>query len=225
MFLKLQERTWWQWLPAVLSAKLASVAIAMVLVAVPAAATTLNFDDQPTVSVGIGGILLTNQYAAQGILFNSIDASQSFKKNIFPPSTPNYASPFFGTTGPGSFYFVDPANSTTNTTTNSVTFTLVGLNTTTAPGNYSGATIDALDLSGNVIAGQTIIVPAVASTTSDVTVSFAGPIHEIRFTQTVGTTGLLPFDNLTFGPLAVPEPSTAALGTLGLFLTVYLRRR
>src|SRR5258707_6820300 len=173
-------------------------------------ATTINFDDQATAASGISGILLTNQYAAQGVLFNSIDASQSFKNNITPASSPNYATPFFGTTNPGFIIFVSPLDSTVNAWVDSASFTLLGLTSTVAhPGNFAGATIDALDLTGSVIAGQSQVIPATSTSTSNQVLTFTGQVHEIRFTLTPSTTGILPFDDLIFGAVtAAPEPST-----------------
>jgi hypothetical protein len=97
--------------------------------------------------------------------------------------------------------------------TNSVTITIVGLTTSNVhPGNFSRATIDALDLAGNVIAGQSQIVPATNTTTNNVDLTFVGPVHALRFTQAPGPQGILPLDNLTFAALTpVPEPSTGML--------------
>jgi len=189
-------------------------------------AGSINFDDQPTAPSGIASIALTNQYAAQGVLFNLINASQSFKLNVIPASSPNYASLFFGNSGPGDFIFVDPTNSAINAVATGVSFTLVGLNTATAPGQYSGATIEALDIFGNVIAGDTQVIAPTSTTTSSQVLSFAGQVHEIRFTLNGGS-GILPFDDLTFRTLAVPtpEPGTFALIGAGLLIAAFRRRR
>jgi hypothetical protein len=197
----------------------------LLLAAATVSATTLNFDDQPTAPTGISSVVLSNQYVSQGVLFSLIDASQSFKNNITPFSTPNYASPFFSASSPGSFFFVDPTNTAINEFSNVVSFTLLGLTSTAAhPGNFSGATIEALDLSGNVIPGQTQIISAISVTTPNLLLTFTGEVHAIRFTKTAGTTGVLPFDDLTFGPLAVPEPSTGGLIAVALLVVVWLRK-
>jgi hypothetical protein len=187
----------------------------------PCSGGSINFDDQNTTG---GPVVLTNQYLPQGVLFQDISASQQFKFNIVPPSTPNYASPFFTDPNPGFIIFVAPGNAAINMAYSTVSFTLVGLTTPEGhPGNYSGATIDALDLSGNVIGGQSVVIPATAIARPDQTLTFTGQVHELRFTLTNGTTGAFPIDNLTFAP----EPST--MGLLGasfglLALTGFLRK-
>jgi hypothetical protein len=188
-------------------------------------ATTINFDDQVTQPSGIAGVALTNQYASEGVMFSLIDASQSFKSNVTPTSGPNYASPFFDNTGPGSFIFVNPANTLQNASVSQVSFTLLGLTSTMAtPGNFSGATIEALDLSGNVISGQTEAISATSVTTSNEVLTFTGQVHEILFIQTGGTSGVLPFDDVTFGTVTPsPEPGTLAL--LGSALMLMLAGR
>lgn len=187
------------------------------------AGTILNFDDQATAPTGISGVALSNQYASQGVVFSLIDASQSFKFNIAPVSSPNYASPFFGTASPGFFKFVNPADPTQNGYVDSLSFTLLGLNAT-HPGQFSGAIIDALDLSGNVIPGQTQTIAATSVTTSNLDLTFSGQVHEIRFTEINGTSGLLPFDDLTFGPVNTPEPGTFVLLSAGFALSGFVRR-
>lgn len=100
---------------------------------------------------------------------------------------------------------------------------MVGLSTPTGhPGNFSGATIDALDAGGNVI--QTRNVAGTGSSTSNLDLTFTGQVHALRFTHTPSTTGVLPFDNLTFEALTtVPEPSSVAL-VMGAPIAIGLQR-
>jgi hypothetical protein len=126
------------------------------LLIAPLCATTINFDDQATSG---GAVQLSNQYASVGVVFNDLFAAQSFKSNITPPSAPNYAAPFWSDLNPGTITFVDPSNPLNNASVDSASFILVGLNTSAqTPGFFSGATVDALDLSGNIIAGQSVII-------------------------------------------------------------------
>ncbi len=187
---------------------------------------SINFDDQATASSGISSISLTNQYASQGVLFSSMDASQSFKFNITPTSSPNYATPFWGSNSTGFITFVDPTNSSTAAWVSSVSFELLGLTSTVAhPGNFSGVTIDALDLGGNVIAGDTQVIPATTTTTSNQFLTFTGQVHQLRFTYNSGS-GLDPIDDLSFGTVnPTPEPSTWLLAGAGLVAVGLIRRR
>ena len=198
--------------------------IATLLLAFPLCATSINFDDQVTAG---GAVQLSNQYAASDVAISNIYAAQNFKFNIIPPSAPNYASPFWVDFNPGTISFVDPTNALVNATVASVSFTLVGLTTPAGkPGNYSGATVDALDLSGNVIAGQSIIIPGVSAATANQTLTFTGPIHALRFTHDNTTTGALPIDDLAFGALTpAPEPTTLGLLGAGLLLLGFSRRK
>jgi hypothetical protein len=193
-----------------LSIKHLCVALAL---AAPSFAATINFDDQDTSG---GAVQLTNQYASSGVLFSNIYAAQNFKFNIVPPSTPNYASPFWVDTNPGFITFVDPSNSAVNASVDTVSFTLVGLTASSqTPGNFSGAIVDALDLGGNIIAGQSETIPGTAATTANEVLTFTGDIHELRFTHVDGTSGALPIDDLVVGAITpVPEPSL--LGLLGV---------
>ncbi len=185
-----------------------------------AAAMVINFDNLVTSSASVRP---SNQFAASGMLFDQIQATQNFVLNIVPPSSPNYASPFWTGTNPGTITFVDPANSNVAAATSSLTITMVGLSTPVGhPGSYRGATIDALDPGGNVIQTQT--VAGTSTATSNLDLTFTGQIHALRFTYTPGTAGALPFDNLTFEALTdVPEPSNLSL-TLGALAALGLGR-
>lgn len=183
-------------------------------------ATTINFDNvgSPTA--------LSNQYAAQGVIFNQIEATAQFATSVVPVSSPNYATPFYFGTGPGTISFVDPSNPSNGAYADSVTITLNGYNN--VGGWFSGASIDAIDPLGNVIAGQTqTIAPTNGTNTSNTSVTFTGQIQALRFTNIPNPSGLgiFPFDDLTFGVLTpVPEPSM--FGILGLTtFSVWIARR
>jgi len=187
-------------------------------------AGTISFDDLDTSG---GAVQLTNQYASSGVLFTNLFAAQQFKFNILPPSTPNYASPFWVDLNPGFITFVDPANSSIPGLVASVSFTLVGLSVPDGhPGNFSGATIVALDGNGNSILGQTVTIPGVSTATANDPITFTGDIHALEFIHVDGTTGTFPIDDLTFGTVTgVPEPSTFALLALAFGAAVAARRR
>ena len=162
-------------------------------------------------------VALSNQFAGLGVLFTNIEASARFTSNVVPVSGPNYASPFWTNTNPGLITFVDPSNSATAATSDNIAFTLNALTTSLAPGWFSGATVDALDLLGNVIGSHTIQPQSVSGSTN--TVFFTGQIHALRFTYIANPNGLgaLPFDNLTFDtPVGTPEPATFAMAGLAL---------
>ena len=192
----------------------------------PSRAGTINFDDQNTAG---GAVQLSNQYASSGVLFSNLYAAQNFKFDIMPPSTPNYASPFWVDTNPGFIIFADPSNSGVAATVDTVSFTLVGLSATPSnPGNFSGATVDALDLDGNIIAGQSVTIPATSVATANQVFTFTGAIHELEFTHTAATTGALPIDDLVIGTVTpVPEPSSSGLLAAGIALLLLpaFRRR
>jgi PEP-CTERM motif len=186
-------------------------------------ASTINFDDQSTAG---GAVQLSSQYGASGVLFTDIFAAQNFKFNIIPPSTLNYASPFWVDLNPGLITFVDPSNPLNNAIVSTVSFTLVGLTASALhPGSFSGATVDALDLGGNVIAGQSITIPGTSVTTTNQVFTFTGNIHALQFTHIGGTTGALPIDDLVFGAVTpAPEPSTLVLLGVGVLLIGLTRR-
>ena len=98
--------------------------------------------------------------------------------------------------------------------------------TTAHPGFFSGATVEALDAGGGVIAGQTIVIPTATTTSANQMLTFTGNIHELVFTHTAGTLGALPIDDLSFGPVSpTPEPSALALFGGGLALLGVTRKR
>ncbi len=198
------------------------LSVCLLVTLLPCSGGSINFDDQATTTST--DVQLTNQYLSMGVVFQDMTASQRFKFNIVPPSTLNYATPFFVDLNPGLIIFVQPGNAAVNATVSTVSFTLVGLTVPDGhPGNYSGATIDALDLAGNVIPGQTVTIPGTATATSDQILTFTGAIHELRFTHTNGTSGAFPIDNLTFAP----EPSSIGLlgAALGIVSLGYFRKR
>jgi hypothetical protein len=188
-------------------------------------AGSINFDDQAT-GAGIGGSLaLSSQYLSQGVVFNNMEVSKAFTFNVVPTSSPNYATPFFTNLNPGSFQFVDPIT-LVDAYVDTVSFTLLGLTVNTDhPGSFSGATIQALDLLGNVITGDTQIIPGTSTTTSNVVVIFTGQVHEIVFTQTAGTSGIFPLDDVTFSAVTTPEPGGFLIAAGGLLVLLGRRRK
>jgi hypothetical protein len=185
-------------------------------------ATTVNFDNV------VSPMALSNQYAAQGVIFNQIEATGQFTTSVVPVSSPNYATPFYFSAAPGSLSFVDPANPSNGAITDSVTITLNGFNN--VGGWFSGATIDAIDAFGNVIAGQTqTVAPTNGTAEPNTNLTFTGQIQGLRFTNIPNPSGLgiFPFDDLTFGALTpVPEPSMSMFGIAGLALfSAWMARR
>jgi hypothetical protein len=184
-------------------------------------ATTINFDNVASPTA------LSNQYAAQGVIFNQIEATGQFATSVVPVSSPNYATPFYFGTNPGTISFVDPSNPSNGAYADSVTITLNGYNN--VGGWFSGAVIDAIDPLGNVIAGQTqIIAPTNGTNQPNSAVSFSGQIQALRFTNIPNPSGLgiFPFDDLTFRTLTpVPEPSMFGIAGLTLFSVWMAKRR
>jgi hypothetical protein len=202
--------------------KLATGILFVVAAATPwCQATTINFDNVASPTA------LSNQYAAQGVVFNQIEATAQFATSVVPVSSPNYATPFYFGTGPRSLTFVDPSNPSNGAYADSVTITLNGYNN--VGGWFSGATIDGIDPLGNGIAGQTqTIAPTNFTNRPNTAVSFSGQIQALRFTNIPSPSGLgiFPFDDLTFGVLTpVPEPSMFGIAGLTLFSVWIARRR
>jgi hypothetical protein len=188
-------------------------------------AGSINFDDQPTGPGIAGSLALGSQYLSQGVLFTNMEVSKAFPFNVTASSSPNYATPFWTNLNPGSFQFVDPL-SLVDAYVNSVSLTLLGLTSTTDhPGNFSGATIQALDLLGNVITGDTQVIPGATANTSNVIVTFTGQVHEILFTQTPGTSGVFPIDDLSFSAITTPEPGSLLIAACGLLMLLGRRRQ
>jgi hypothetical protein len=103
--------------------KLATGILFVVAAATPwCQATTINFDNVASPTA------LSNQYAAQGVVFNQIEATAQFATSVVPVSSPNYATPFYFGTGPRSLTFVDPSNPSNGAYADSVTITLNGYN-------------------------------------------------------------------------------------------------
>jgi hypothetical protein len=186
-------------------------------------ATVINFDNLS------GSVALTNQYAAQGVLFDQIEATNLFPTSVVAVSAPNYATPFFSNANPGMISFVDPANSNIQAYATIVTLTLNGYNN--VGGWFDGATINALDLSGTAIAGQTqTINPSNGTNYGSMTITFTGQVHALEFDNILnnGRLGILPFDNVGFGELIdarSPEPSTFLLVGAVLVAASMARRR
>lgn len=76
-----------------------------------------------------------------------------------------------------------------------------------------------------MIAGQSQTIAPTAVTTPNITLTFTGDVHALQFTYTSGS-GILPFDNLTFGTLtSAPEPGTLLLFPAAFAGVALLRRR
>jgi hypothetical protein len=185
-------------------------------------ATVINFDSLA------GPTALTNQFAAQGILFDSIEGTNQFATSVVAVSAPFYATPFYSSAASGLLWFVDPSNNQTAYVSN-VSITMNGYNN--VGGWFDGATIEALDATNTVIAGQTQVVnPSNGVNYGSTTLTFTGQVHALEFINILNTSGLgiLPFDDVTFGALTdAPEPSTSFLigvSMMGLFFIGRLRR-
>ena len=169
-------------------------------------AATINFDSLS------GPVALTNQYASQGVMFDQIEATNQFATSVVAVSASNYATPFYSNANPGMLSFVDPSNNAL-AYVGSVSITLNGYNN--VGGWFDGATIEALDPSGSVIAGPTQTVnPSSGANYGPTTITFTGNVHALEFINILNPNGLgiLPFDDVTFGSLTdTPEPSTLML--------------
>ena len=189
--------------------------------ALPGRATVINFDSLT------GPVALTNQFASQGVMFSAIVATGQYVTSVVAVSTPNYATPFYSDSNPGLFWFVDPGNPSQDAYVTSVSITLNGYNN--VGGWFDGATINALDEWGNVIAGQTQVIPPTSGTDyGSTTITFSGQIHELEFNDIPNATrlGIFPFDDLTFGPETdVPEPSTWLFVASAVAVGWFVRRR
>lgn len=115
------------------------------------------------------------------------------------------------------------------------TVTLEGAPTgTTTFVPLTGGPVTIRGAAGSATAGYvslaTMTVPNVAAGASaDIRITISGPGGSTQLTRTVGPLGggtvLPPLINLGSQPIVVPEPSTLALGALGLGALLALRRR
>ncbi len=181
-------------------------------------AATINFDSLAD------GTALTNQFAASGVIFNAGFTTQSnvFGGTFLVPSPPEYAT----VSGNPSFIF---SLGGVNTVTDFVSFDNPGL---TSSGSFlTGAMVQALDLSGNVLGSMTVppVGPNQARPISTTRFNVAG-IHAISFTRIANPAGgaLLAIDNVTFDapvlPAAVPEPASVWMLAVGIAGVAVKRR-
>jgi PEP-CTERM motif len=207
-------------LKAVRKAVQALTALGVLAAAPLCSATVINFDNLT------GPVALSNQYAAEGVMFNQIEATSQFATSVVTVSAPNYATPFYNTTNPGLLWFVDPSDNS-SAAVSSVTITLNGYNN--VGGWFDGATIEALDATNSVIAGQTqTINPSNGTNYGSMDITFTGQIHALEFFNILnnGELGVFPFDNVTFGALTdTPEPSSFLLVGLSILGISGLARR
>jgi hypothetical protein len=151
-------------------------------------AAVLDFDSIPS------GTTVSNQFLGQAIgVFGAEVMENSYGGTVLVPSPPNYLT-ILGETALFSFQLNGrPA------VTDRVTFDSLGL--TDSGGYLSGATVNALDLHGNLIATAIVQPVGPRQSRSVSTTSFSVPgIHAIIFTRIENPAGpaLLAIDNLSF---------------------------
>jgi hypothetical protein len=195
------------------------VAIALIAAGVTSAAV-INFDSIAA------GTTVTNQFAAQGVIFQSSPGSFSAQNNTFGgavivPSAPNYLA--IG--GNGVFDIVSGGNPGT---TNSIVFDLLGLNS--GGGFYNGSTVTLLDINGATITSLVIqpVGPNQSVSVGTVSVTLPG-IHEVQFSPITNNAGggLFGIDNLNIGAVtaATPEPGSVLLVCSGIAAALMARRK
>jgi uncharacterized repeat protein (TIGR01451 family) len=184
---------------------LGAAALTLVLGSIGNAAGPINFD-----ALSIGTVL-SNQFAASGVLFTgsfTVD-SNTYGGGVIVPSPPNYI-------------FLDATRLTgtlafkvggVDAVTDKVTFNLPGL--VSSADCYGGAQVQALDIHGNVIASGPVgtLGPNVGAGVGPLTIGPAAGIHSVQFTyfpntNSCPTGGIFPLDDLNFDALAVPSAPT-----------------
>lgn len=213
---------------------IASAAI-LTFASAPAYATTLlTFDAIPGMSnspgapVPIASQLASQFLASNGVSFSSGGGFAAVVDHVpgFPLVTPTPPNVIGGTNASGNLDYSAPITaaffSTANTSTKATT-NFVRVLGDRFPLGSGTVTLQAFDLSGNLLGSISAPDVGPQGTGVDLSLSFAG-IHSVSFfsdNQTVA------FDNFEFGDLtAVPEPGTWALMIVGFGMAgMSLRRR
>jgi hypothetical protein len=215
-----------------MNTKLLSLPLYLGLACAPMAANAafINFDSHASTGalsgVAPASALVTNDYAAQGIVFgrSGVSAGVAVVNNSSTNSAPNGAC---GLDAAGSivascagdiyFHFVDPSNGTTPATTNALSF-YVG----DAGGDLDAWTINVFGV------GDALLEARSFSSVSNILQSFAfAGMSRVEIRWTTGSTAGYLLDDINFNTpaTAVPEPSVLALLGLGLAGFAASRRR
>ncbi len=195
----------------------AGLAVAIGLGTTGARAVTINFDDLTATSTVAGlpvpaASQLTNQYASQGVLFSSLGGFASVVN--FGPNTPSSPNAIAASTSDGllsyavpiEITFVSPSDSLVPAVTD-----FVSIRGDSFIMGWGTNTMIALDINGDPIDFDIQIEPPA----SILSVSGFG-IHKVIL---IGSTTTA-FDDLSFNPVvAVPEPSSIALGAMAMAAT------
>jgi len=199
-----------------------ALTIAALALSVPAAATTITFEEpgapaamsnSPGAAVPVAS-RLDNQYLNLGVVFGSGAGYAAVVDHGFPSLTPTPPNIIGGTAANGTLSYSTPITATfylPNTATNAVTNSVKVLGDLFGLGSGS-ATLIAYDRFGNVLGSVADGDNKPLGQGPVLSFSAAG-IHSISFFSDNATVG---FDNVQFGALtAVPEPASWALMLFG----------
>lgn len=213
---------------------IASAAI-LALASAPAYATTvLTFDAIPGMANAPGApVPIASQLASQFLASNGVSFSSGggFAAVVdhYPPdpaATPTPPNVIGGTNASGNLDYTVPITaaffSTANTSVKATT-NFVRVLDDQFPLGSGTITLQAYDISGNLLGTATAPDVGAFGTGADLSLSLAG-IHSVRFFSDNATVA---FDNFEFGDLtAVPEPATWAMMILGFGMAgMSMRRR